>query len=104
MTDLLFLEEHKTFADASRRARDLAIQHKQQTGIRRKANGWEVMVPLHFAEKVARSSAIADEDSEPVDSGYDPDDERGGLIEDLESDREDWARSDEEGWYYGDDD
>ena len=104
MTDLVQLEEHETFASASQRARGLAMQHKQQTGIRRSAAGWEVLVPAHLSKSTVRGSAADDDDYHPAESTYDPDDEREQLVEELEGDREDFARSEEEGWYYSDDD
>jgi hypothetical protein len=105
MTELVTLEEHQTFASASQRARALATLHKQQTAIRRNMTGWEVLVPPHLTN-VARGAA-ADGDSDDyqlLDTGDDDEAEREQLIEELEGDREDWARSEEEGWYYGDDD
>ena len=102
MADLVFLEEHPTFASASQRARALAIQHKQQTGVRSSPSGWEVLVPPHLSNPAVRGYAADSDEYEPIDYGYE-DDEREQIAQELEDDREDYARSEEDGWYYGDD-
>jgi len=44
MAELKPLEEHQIFEIAAKRARDLAVQHRMQTGLKRTPNGWAVLI------------------------------------------------------------
>lgn len=106
------LEEYKTFLAATRRAKAIAMKHKHQTGVRRSLNGWEVLVPTRTAVNLDSQSLIDVDfetygsscyldDSDYTDYGYDRELEQ--VMDDVASDRDDWERSEEEGWYYSDD-
>ena len=45
MAELKLLEEHLIFKIAANRARDLAVQHRIQTCLKRTPNGWAVLIP-----------------------------------------------------------
>ena len=45
MTELKLLEEHLFFKIAAERARDLAMQHRIQTSLKRTPGGWAVLIP-----------------------------------------------------------
>ena len=45
MAELKLLEEHLFFKIAAERARDLAVQHRIQTGLKRTPGGWAVLIP-----------------------------------------------------------
>lgn len=106
MKELVPLEEHSSFHGAASRAKEIAYEHKVQTGLRCSSNGWEVMVPSLVTKSI---SAVEDDSFIRYESSrYEDDDENysyfdeemDGLIEDFESDQDDWARSEDEGWYY----
>ena len=45
MVELMLLEEHPAFKAAAKRARDLALEHRMQTGLKRTPGGWAVLIP-----------------------------------------------------------
>ena len=45
MAELKLLEEHLFFKIAAERARDLAVQHRILTGLKRTPSGWAVLIP-----------------------------------------------------------
>jgi hypothetical protein len=78
MAELKLLEEHLIFQVAAKRARDLAVQHRIQTGLKRTPSGWAVLIPPN--EVSIRSYVpFDDEDYQAVDD--DPPDKsmRHGL-------------------------
>lgn len=109
MAKLICLERHSSFVGASRRARALAMQHKKETFVRRGESGWEVF-GSELPKKIQRNTDSETEYSLEEDwygleedryVGED-DGERTLLLEEIASDQDDWARSEEEGWYYAD--
>jgi hypothetical protein len=106
MADLVRLEEHQTFSSASKRARFLAMEHEQKTGVRRTPTGWEVLVSASMRTNAAHHQEIYPQECEQIASDCEDElgDEMQLLAEELRSDSEDWARSAEEGWYHSDDD
>lgn len=108
MDNLVSYEQFENFRDAAKEAKAFAISNAVQTTVRRYPYGWEVLVPV---DSIACGKELADqqraEDDADVGSHYDDDrddayDEMRELHEEIQTDQEDWARSDEDGWYYGD--
>lgn len=118
MGELIYLEDYRTFRDAQARARFLALQYKKQTGVCRNEAGWDVLVDSGVAAQVrktptnAQGSNTAGESWNCFADDYlveDPAAEQEyerevlePLFEEMAEDQEDWARSNEEGWFYGD--
>ena len=66
MAELKLLEEHLFFKIAAERARDLAVQHRIQTGVKRTSGGWAVLISPN--EVSIRPFALPDdEDYQAVD-------------------------------------
>ena len=66
MAELKLLEEHLIFKVAAKMARDLAVQHQIQTGLKRTPSGWAVLIP---PDEVSIRSYVPfdDEDYQAVD-------------------------------------
>lgn len=94
MNELQVVGKHQSFKTASEQARELALRLRVPTQLRRTDDGWEVIASpaRHFKrsppEHVEPARASSHEERE--------------LAEEIEEDREDWAHSDEDGWYYKD--
>jgi hypothetical protein len=108
MDNLVSYDRFAKFSDAAEAAKAFAISNAVPATVRRYPNGWEVLVPVG---STASGASLADlqraEDDAESGSHYDDDgndsyEEMRELHEEIESDQEDWARSDEDGWYYGD--
>lgn len=106
MTELVLLEQHQTFLEASNRARTLAIQHKKETSIRRSASGWEVLVATSLQQQVRPRESSPNytpgEAEHDYDNEHERDLDRHLITEEFFEDQESWARSDEDGWFYAD--
>ncbi|QDA57016.1 hypothetical protein [Thermomonas aquatica] len=78
MAELKLLEEHLFFKIAAERARDLAVQHRIQTGLMRTPGGWAVLIPPK--EVSIRPFALSDdEDYQAVDDDPPENSLRHGL-------------------------
>ncbi len=109
MPVLVPYETFMSFRDAARKAKTLAVDNSVETAVRRLHSGWAVGVPqeilmigIRMMERSIRVDGecgdhYMEEDYHASDAAH------GELLEDLATDQEDWARSEEEGWYYGDD-
>ncbi len=128
MAMLVHMEKHSTFASASERAKILARRYGEDSLVQRLYVGWVVLV---FAQAkkhegttyvtdrgteitlIAGRIRVVSNDSERIDpycaggtddlDDYDETESLDSLREEIDGDREDWARSDDEGWYYADD-
>lgn len=108
MRELISLQCFPNFRAAAEHAKALAIESQSQTGVRRSGSGWSVLA----SPSVARLEPILSDDCredlyDAEEGGYEAEDEYQReviepLLEELEEDREDYARSEEEGWFYGD--
>lgn len=121
MGELIYLEDYRTFRDAQARARILAMHYEKQTGVCRNEAGWDVLVDSGVAAQVRNTPAnkrqsnnaaavwadcIEDDHYQAQVTGEE-DYQREvlqPLMQEIEEDQENWARSDEEGWFYGDED
>lgn len=97
MPDLLVIEDHPDFGSASRRAKELAVRFTENTGIERNSTGWAVLassavLSAHVPPETEHAAEL-EHYSSPCDND---------LIEEFESDQDDWARSEEDGWFYED--
>lgn len=117
---LVPIETHSTFRLAADHARDLAIEFQTLTGLQRAHAGWQVLIAADVA-KVIRDY-LARDAADDFDSDLDEtEDERweqserdesiaverdltDELREEFSSGMDDWGRSEETGWCYGDDD
>jgi hypothetical protein len=111
------------FGEASERAKALAHASGQAVLLRRGVSGFELWVPaassaqlvglledIDDEEKLslqAEESLLENEQEESEefdDEAYDTyeDEVRSEIMEDIEEARENWAASEEEGWYYPD--
>jgi hypothetical protein len=99
---LLPVEEYSNFFSASERAKQLAYEFEQETGVRRIKTGWEVLASNSVS--VALSKSIENDYDDYTDSYYDYDQYEAAeeLTNELQSYADDWARSEEEGWFYED--
>jgi hypothetical protein len=94
VNELEVVGRHQSFKAASEQARDLALRLRAQTQLRRTDEGWEVVGPP--ATNFRRSTP---DGADPV---HVPSREEHELAGEIAEDREDWARSEEDGWYYKD--
>lgn len=112
MADRVDLAEYRSYREASVRASELAKTHRETTWVRRADSGWSVAVSSALAD-LLHAKGVLGCSTDATSSGGDEDDERFArddyqqvldeeVMDDIEDDRHDWARSEEEGWYYGD--
>ena len=97
MTERVFLEEHSTFEGASRRARELARLTALPASVRPRSFCWVVMargVPEPTSSTGDGDDAVV---AEPVDDG-----EMALVTQEISEAQDDWARSEEDGWFYED--
>lgn len=120
--ELISIETHSTFRMAAEHARDLAIEYRSQVSLQRAEAAWQVLVAADVAKKIQDDAAREAAEQEEFDIGRDQaEDERweqsewdesiaverdrqNELREEFSSDLDDWGRSEETGWCYGDDD
>lgn len=113
MTAFVPLVEYPDFRGASAEARSIAIDYGEAVGIARSAKGWVVLVSPSTYEDIERAAAAAiagdDPEAASADCTFDDDDdaswatkEDDDLIAEIHDDQDSYARSDEDGWFYGD--
>jgi hypothetical protein len=108
MRELVPVEDYPDFPSASRRAKELAIRFKKHTSIQRTDAGWVVLVSNTVSAALRPSVEEETTDYEFEDyssNSYEDEYQREvvqPLIEEIQSDQDSWARSDEEGWFYED--
>ncbi|MBX3691627.1 hypothetical protein [Dokdonella sp.] len=102
MSDLVFLEHYNDFQSASYRARALATRHRKETALRRSQTGWDVLVPTSLRDIFQAQESESEYEPGEDDYEYEHDDDRQLIAEEMIEDQENWARSDEDGWYYPD--
>lgn len=107
---LVVIEEHKDFATASRRAKELAIQYNECTGIEFKAIYWNVLASEAVLSVISKYNAesddlyndvMAEEYQSKINEEY-QNEVSMEILEELQSDQDDLARSEEDGWLYED--
>jgi len=91
------------FSAASKRARQLAIEYKTQVALCRNENGWNILVPEAIASQMVFTGHADDYLGPELHDDLELDGERDLIWQEIVDDQESWARSDEEGWFYGDD-
>lgn len=106
MTELLILEVFSSFSLASEKAKLLALQFKKSITIQRNDAGWSVLVPQEIYKELECKEIDNLEDYEPEENYSGRDDYEKEvleqIIEEIQSDQDAWARSDEDGWFYED--
>lgn len=88
-------EKCDSFSEAQKIAKQIATDFHVSTKIRMRAGLWEIICPsgvLGYVKLVQSGSCESDD--------YAPQNQVSN--DDLSSDQDDWARSDEEGWFYED--
>lgn len=98
----VFVGVYDTFVEASEFASDIAKEYAESVFISRSDAGWVIMASSLVAEKIelANLQSYLEETEEYDNSLEEYDGEIEVLFSDLEDDREDWARSNEDGWFY----
>jgi hypothetical protein len=105
MVNLSVLEQHSEFISASRRARDLALRFHETMGVRRSTTGWVVLASPLAVSALTSPNDDSVHDVDAYSDPYDDDSHREvvqPLIEEIQSDQDAWARTEEEGWFYDD--
>lgn len=105
MNDLVELETFADFLTASTRAKRLALQFQEFTAIARTDTGWGVLVSFDVLNALQQidDHACGDDDDDWLQDSDEDDYQREvaePLVEEFMSDQDDWARSEEEGWFY----
>lgn len=73
MAEFLVIEEFTDFASASRRARELAMQFTERTGIERSSKGWAVLASSAVLSALTPLEAEQVADFEDDSASYDDD-------------------------------
>lgn len=103
------IADFATFKEAAAWCRNFALENKVSVSIQRNGSHWQA----RFADAAfVPATSIAHRDIDIVDDADHLTDEpseadgdrdcRDELAEEITSSLEDWARSDEEGWFYSD--
>lgn len=115
------IEDSVSFERAAARAKIIAQAFGEEIEVVRADSGlWLLRGSNALAQAMElyrnlTDQGDADEPPEAFDEPYSDDEDdhssydefelsRQELMDDIASDQEDWARSDEDGWFYGDDD
>lgn len=107
---LIVIEEHKDYASAALKAKELAVQFNEHTGIKCNPVGWSVLVSEAVLSAISEQNAkidaiyhevMAEEYQSEVNEEY-QNEVSMEILEEMQSDQDDWARSEEEGWLYED--
>lgn len=107
VNDPVEIDRFTTFSGASKCSRRLAGAYKEPVLVRPSGNGWAVLAH----SRVANSRiSFTEEDGDFDDSEWqleqeqssEHDFERSEIMAEILEDQEQWAGSDEEGWYYPD--
>jgi len=102
----------ENFAAATAKAKELAAELDEEIGVRKGEEGhWVVLASSSTAARLQSQAdaeaAWCDDDLPGLDEYYQDEDmlrTQEEIQHDLSSDQNDWARSEEEGWFYSDDD
>lgn len=102
---------YATYAQAAVRAKYLARTFDAAVQVKQDLNGWLVYLPTTysgFLDIEGRPGNVVepvmdDDDEDDTTSYYYDEDEAEDLRAELDDARENWARSDEDGWFYPDD-
>ncbi len=107
MVELVPIAHFETFAQASARARYLATEHERTVSVMRSARGWSVLAAEMIAAAAKRQVLVL-ESEDDMDDFAAADSYQDEVMEEiraeLSSETDAWARSEEEGWFYGDED
>jgi hypothetical protein len=85
-----------SFEAATKQARWLSRLIGGEAAVRPDGVSWAVRIPAGACAELTRPVALRHGDYSFEDE------ERADLTEDFSSDQDDWARSDEDGWFYDD--
>ena len=108
-----FLELFDTFKEASQRAKSISAQYDGLARVKREDGKFKILVPLWVKDHILNPPPPEDDEIDYSDTSeqdsYDPIDEerervRAELLSEIYEDADDWSRSSESGWFYGDDD
>jgi hypothetical protein len=98
MSRLFIVEWYKDFSTASKKAKELAVQHEEFTSVERKGAAWVILASHSVA--TAHLACERDNYNDPFEDEYCRYLEE--VTEEIESNYDSWDRSDEEGWFYED--
>jgi hypothetical protein len=109
MAELVVIEQHPDFSSASRRAKELAERYTECASIERSSMGWAVLASPVIFYSLNPDDLPWDEETADLEdysaSDYDDyyyDDYQKEVFEEFQSDQDNWARSEEGGWFYDD--
>lgn len=101
---VVWTETFASFSEALSQAKRLAVRSGRVVPVTRVGDRWSIsaLKEEHRAEgsKLLESELRAGDYTTYDEDWADRDLDREELLEELASDQEDWARSNEEGWYY----
>lgn len=103
-------DTYDTYLGATQRAKFLASTFQTAVQVRAANPCWTVVLPDNYRpelDTMGRSARPVEDDREAIEplhdnDVFDDDGERALLTEELEADRDNWARSDDDGWFYPD--
>jgi hypothetical protein len=109
MCDVVYLEHHRSFREAAARAIAIAAKQHVTTTVSCDWQQWRVGVAAGDGGSQAVTDFAADNShSKEMDDAFEAQDSfdevHREIMEEIEAERDDWARSNEDGWFYGDDD
>jgi hypothetical protein len=109
MGDVVNFEHYHSHREAAARAKAIAEKRRVATQVSREEDQWPVGVAAgkglpHAAMEFAEDERYMDEVHEDLVAQEERDDTYREILDEIESERDDWARSSENGWFYDDDD
>lgn len=105
-------DSYATYAQAAARATYLARTFDTAVQVKQDPDGWLVYLPTTYSyllDLEGRPGTVAEpnldsDDEEETPPNYYDEDKAEELRAELDEAQENWARSDEDGWFYPDDD
>lgn len=111
MDGLIKHDSFGDFASAAAYARRLAMEHQSPTGVQRSSDEWVVFISRYIRAELDPGSGYSDDPYFPYNEVHDPyydrddeyhDDALELLMDEIHGGQDDWARSEDEGWFYND--
>lgn len=111
MGNIVYLEHYRSFREASTRAKAVAAKQRKGTQVSRDADRWRVSVAASNFLPYAAADLAHDNSDRYSDEMYEAfaaqkcrDEVYEEIMDEIEMERDDWARSNEDGWFYDDND
>lgn len=110
MKELVVISVYPAFREAASRAKSLAVELGEVVQLERRGAGWAVLATTDPEALLIDDPALSKDDwyLEEAERNVEEEEYDWDVLkpirEELESDRHDWARSEETGWFYSDED